>query len=204
MIAQLQGRIVALDGTGAVISVGGVGFAVFCPPQTLAGAGLGDEVTWFTSLIVREDALTLYAFATVPERACFDLLRAVSGIGPKIALAAVAALGPAGLAEAVRREDLAALTRVPGIGRKGAQRLVIELKDKVPALLAVLGAEPGEATVSPAGNWREQVVSGLEGLGWPARDAEAAADGVAPLLEEDPELSVAALMRAALRSLARA
>ena len=201
MIAQLTGKIVALDGVGAVLSVSGVGFAVLCPPTTLARVAVGDEVTWFTSLIVREDALTLYGFGSVPDRMCFDIVQLASGIGPKIALAVVAVLGPTGLADAVRREDLAALTRVPGIGRKGAQKMVIELKDKVPVLLAATGVA---ATDQPSNTWRDQVVGGLEGLGWSGKDAEAAADAVAPMVDDDPDVPVASLMRAALVSLARA
>jgi len=202
MIASLAGKVVAIDGAGAVISVSGVGFAVLAPPQTLAGVAVGDDVTWFTSLIVRADALTLYAFGSPAERACFEIVQQSSGIGPKIALAVVSVLGPSGLADAIRREDLAALTRVPGIGRKGAQKMVIELKEKVPVLLAA-GATIEDAL--PAANtWRDQVVSGLEGLGWSVKDAEAAADSVAPMADDDPTVPVAALMRAALRSLARA
>jgi len=204
MIAQLHGQVVAMDAGSAVVSVGGVGFALLCPPQTLAGASIGDDVTWFTSLIVRDDALTLYGFSSLPERACFDLVQSASGIGPKIALAVVAVLGPAGLADAIRREDLAALTRVPGIGRKGAQKMVIELKDKVPDLMAVMGAEPGVSAPATASNWRDQVVSGLTGLGWSVKDAEASADAVAPMAEENPDVTVATLMRTALRGLARA
>jgi len=205
MIAQLHGQIVGVDKTGVVVSVGGVGFAVLCPPQLVAGATIGDESTWFTSLVVREDALTLYGFATSADRDCFEIVQSASGIGPKIALAVVAVLGPVGLADAVRREDLAALIRVPGIGRKGAQKMVIELKDKVPALLVSMGAdEPGQVLAGDSTTWRDQVVGGLEGLGWSVKDAEAAADSVAPMVDEDPSVPVATLMRAALRSLARA
>ena len=203
MIAQLRGRIAALESGAAVVDVGGVGFAVLCPPQTSAMVSPGDEVTWFTSLIVRADALTLYAFATAAERMCFDIVQAASGIGPKTALAVVAVLGPSGLADAVRREDLAALTRVPGIGRKGAQKMVIELKDKVPVLLAAVGAD-STAPLTQATGWRDQVVGGLQGLGWSQRDAEAAADRVAPMVDDDPDVQVSVLMRAALRTLARA
>jgi len=201
MIAQLVGRVTALEGAGAVVNVGGVGFSVLCPPQTLAGVSIGDDIGWYTSLIVREDSLTLYAFAAEPERACFDIVRLASGIGPKIALAVVAVLGPTGLADAIRREDLSALIRVPGIGRKGAQKMVIELKEKVPVLIAA-GATPGDAPSQAA--WRDQVIGGLQGLGWSAKDAESAADAVAPMVDEDPATPVAVLMRAALRTLARA
>jgi len=204
MIAQLQGQVVGFDGTGAVVSVGGVGFAVLCPPQLLAGLATGDEVTWFTTLIVRDDALTLYAFGTMPDKACFEMVQSASGIGPKTALAVVAVLGATGLADAIRREDLTALIRVPGIGRKGAQKLVIELKDKVPALLASIGAAPGAEPARVSSSWRDQVVGGLEGLGWTVKDAEAAADSVSPMVDENPDIAVGELMRAALRSLARA
>jgi len=204
MIAQLQGTVVLLDGTGAIVSVNGIGFRVLCPPQTLAGVSVGDEVTWFTSLIVRADSVTLYAFGSVSERMCFDIVQLASGIGPKIALAVVAVLGPVGLADAVRREDLGALIRVPGIGRKGAQKMVIELKDKTPVLLDASGVSTDQAPATGPAQWREQVVSGLEGLGWSVKDAEMAADEVAPMVDADPAVSVAALMRAALRSLARA
>ncbi|MCL2783618.1 MAG: Holliday junction branch migration protein RuvA [Propionibacteriaceae bacterium] len=204
MIAQLHGQIVGVDGTGAVISVGGVGFAVLCPPQLLASAVVGDEVTWFTSLIVRDDALTLYAFGSLADRACFDLVQSASGIGPKIALAVVSVLGASGLADAVRRENLTALIKVPGIGRKGAQKMVIELKDKVPSLLSVVGQPAGAAQAAIPATWRDQVLGGLEGLGWSIKDAEAAVDAVAPMVEDDPDVPVATLMRAALRTLARA
>jgi len=203
MISQLSGQIVEVANGSAVVSVGGVGFAVFCPPQLSAAAAVGDEVTWFTSLVVRDDALTLYAFGSAADRACFQLVQSASGIGPKIALAVVAVLGPVGLADSVRQEDLAALIRVPGIGRKGAQKMVIELKDKVPALVAA--GTPAASPESPSGlAWRDQVQGGLEGLGWSAKDASAAVDAVAPMVTEDPAVSVAQLMRAALRSLARA
>ncbi|MCL2489924.1 MAG: Holliday junction branch migration protein RuvA [Propionibacteriaceae bacterium] len=202
MIAQLQGQVVGVDASTVVVSAGGVGFAVLCPPQTASGLAVGATVTLFTSLIVREDAMALYGFLTQAERLCFDTVRGATGIGPKIGLAVVAALGPVGLADAVRREDFAALVRVPGIGRKGAQRLVIELKDKVPVLLAAAGAD--ETSASAANGWRDQVVSGLEGLGWPVKQAESAADGVASMVEDDPAVSVSTLMRAALQGLARA
>jgi len=195
--------VVALDAFGAVVLAGGVGFAVLCPPQTASSVAVGDDVVWYTSLIVREDAMALYGFATAAERVCFDIVRGASGIGPKIALAVVAVLGPTGLADAIRREDLAALIRVPGIGRKGAQKMIIELKDKVPALLSAAGA--GDVgPLAAAGGWRDQVVSGLEGLGWPVKSAESAADSVAPMVDDDPDVPVAVLMRAALQTLARA
>jgi len=151
-------------------------------------------------LIVREDSLTLYGFASADEREFFELLLSATGVGPKLAQAALAVLSPDELRRAIATENLVQLCRVPGIGRKGAQRIVIELKDKINA--AALPEEPDRASDAP-GAWREQVSQGLQGLGWTARDAEAACVEVEPLATDDPGISVAVLMRAALQSLAR-
>ena len=197
MIAQLRGSVVAVGAAWAVIDVGGVGMHVQCPPATASGLTVGETATLATTLIVREESLTLYGFGQVAERDCFELVQGASGIGPKIALSVVATLGPDGLRAAVAGGNVAALTRVPGIGAKGAQRIILELKDKVGQLaVAATAAELAEG-------WREQVRSGLEGLGWSTRDAEAACDRVAELADADPQPSVAVLMRAALRTLAK-
>ncbi len=197
MIAQLRGSVVAVGAAWAVIDVGGVGMHVLCPPATASGLTVGETATLATTLIVREESLTLYGFGQVAERDCFELVQGASGIGPKIALSVVATLGPDGLRAAVAGGNVAALTRVPGIGAKGAQRIILELKDKVGQLaVAATAAELAEG-------WREQVRSGLEGLGWSTRDAEAACDRVAELADADPQPSVAVLMRAALRTLAK-
>ncbi len=205
MIAQLTGTVIQLGPTSAVVEVGGFGVLVLCGPNTTAQLRVGATATLSTSLVVREDSLTLYAFATVDERELFELLQTATGVGPKLAQAALAVLSPDELRSAIATENLVQLCKVPGVGRKGAQRLVIELKDKIN--LTRLVSEPavagsgGSTTLSPAG-WREQVSQGLQGLGWSTRDAEAACDEVETLVTE-PGVGVPQLMRAALQSLAR-
>ena len=184
-----------------MIEVGGLGILALCSPNTVAGLRIGQRATLATSLIVREDSLTLYGFASADEREFFELLLTATGVGPKLAQAALAVLSPDELRRAIATENLVQLCKVPGIGRKGAQRIVIELKDKINA-----AALPERARSGPRmrrGAWREQVSQGLQGLGWTARDAEAACAEVEPLATEDPGISVAVLMRAALQSLAR-
>jgi Holliday junction DNA helicase RuvA len=201
MIAQVTGNVAAVGPTSAVVETGGVGLLALCSPGTLAALRVGQRTTLFTSLVVREDALTLFGFATSDEREFFELLITATGVGPKLAQAALAVLSPDELRHAIATENLVVLCKVPGIGRKGAQRIVLELKDKINAVGLVSGlgtpALPGQAV------WRGQVTQGLVGLGWALRDAEAACDEVEPLLVEQPDLGVPALMRAALLSLAR-
>lgn len=198
MIALVRGTVVALGGTWLVVDVTGIGLKVLCTPSTASAQRLGQSATLHTSLVVREDSLTLFGFADADERDCFELVQTATGIGPKIALSVVSVLNPAELRAAVAAENIAALTRVPGIGVKGAQRLVIELKDKIGQL-----AGPAGPTQQALMGWRQQVASGLIGLGWSSRDAEAACDRVAELAEADPAVPIATLMRAALRSLAK-
>lgn len=202
MIAQLTGSVLAIGGTWVVIDVGGVGLKAWCTPSAVASARLGQAVTLHTSLVVREDSLTLYGFADGQERDEFELVQSASGIGPKIAQAVVAVLPPDDLRVAISTENLVALMKVPGIGRKGAQKMVIELKEKV----AGLGTGTGSAQSAVASGeavWREQVSSGLESLGWSSRDASAACERIEDLAAQDPRPGIGELMRAALRSLAR-
>jgi Holliday junction DNA helicase RuvA len=203
VIAQLSGTVIQLGATWAVVEVGGIGIRTLCGPNTTAELHAGQPATLATSLVVREDSLTLYGFGTAEERDLFELLMTASGVGPKLAQAALAVLSPDDLRQAIATENLVALTKVPGVGRKGAQRIVIELKDKINAIAAVAGSRPATPEPEPADGWRDQVSQGLQGLGWSARDAEAACDRVQHLAEEDPEIGVAALMRAALRTLAK-
>jgi len=200
VIAQLSGSVLQVGPTSAVIEVGGLGILALCSPNTVAGLRIGQRATLATSLIVREDSLTLYGFASADEREFFELLLSATGVGPKLAQAALAVLSPDELRQAIATENLLQLCRVPGIGRKGAQRIVIELKDKINAV--ALPEEPGRIA-GVAGGWREQVSQGLQGLGWSARDAEAACAEVEPLAAANAEVSVAVLMRAALQTLAR-
>jgi Holliday junction DNA helicase RuvA len=200
MIAQLTGTVVQIGPTSAVIEVGGFGVLTLCSPNTVADLRLGQRATLATSLIVREDSLTLYGFASADEREFFELLLTATGVGPKLAQAALAVLRPDELRHAIATENLVLLCKVPGIGRKGAQRIVIELKDKINAVGLTESATP---PVPAQDAWRDQVSVGLQGLGWSAKDADAACDEVASLAHEDPPATVAVLMRAALQSLAR-
>jgi Holliday junction DNA helicase RuvA len=200
MIASLTGTVLQVGPTSAVVEVGGLGVLALCSPGTVAGLRVGQRATLATSLVVREDSLTLYGFASADEREFFELLLTATGVGPKLAQAALAVLPPDQLRAAIASENLVQLTKVPGIGRKGAQRMVIELKDKINAV-GLVDEPHTSGSVQPV--WRDQVEQGLVGLGWSAKDAEAACAEVEPMVVEDPEVSVAVLMRAALRTLAR-
>ena len=199
MIAFVRGPVAAIGVDSCVIEIGGVGLQVHCHPGTLAGLRPGAETRVATSLVVREDSLTLYGFADDDERALFELLQTASGVGPRLAQAILAVLSPDQVRLAVATEDLAALVRVPGIGKKGAQRIVLELKDRIGAPARTV--QPSQRAV-PA--WRDQVHAGLVGLGWSARDAEDAVTAVEPLAADTADPSVPELLRAALRSLSKA
>lgn len=200
MIATVRGRVGALALDSAVVEVGGVGILVQAAPGTLAELRVGQEATLYTSLVVREDSLTLFGFLTDDERSTFETVQTVSGIGPRLALAMLAVHEPEGLRRAVATEDLVALTRVPGIGRKGAQRLVLELKDRIGP-----PGRPGDSAPShtgSAGDGRPQVRDALVGLGWSVKAADDALD-LAVADDAEPPTDVAALLRAALRQLGR-
>lgn len=197
MIASLRGRVVDLRLDAVVIEVGGVGLLAHATPATLAGLRLGQDAALATSLVVREDALTLYGFAEAEEREVFDTVQTVSGVGPRLALAMLAVHSPDALRRAVATEDLAALQRVPGIGRKGAQRIVLELGDRLgPAGTPADGGSP------VAEDQRATVVEALVGLGWNTRAAE---DAVRAVVPDDAgpvdRADIAAVLRAALRTL---
>ncbi|WP_341728773.1 Holliday junction branch migration protein RuvA [Brooklawnia sp.] len=203
MISQLRGTAVALGPNWAVIDVSGVGFRVSCTPGTAAGLRPGAECTVATTLIVRQDALTLFGFTDAHERQAFEMLQLASGVGPKLALAAISVLSPAEVVSAIQSDSVAVLMKVPGIGRKGAEKIIVELRDRVGALAAQL--DTSDHVGVPDGEpWREQVSSGLQGLGWSSKDADAAVEKIAPLVVDDPQISLGRLMKAALQSLARA
>jgi Holliday junction DNA helicase RuvA len=217
VIASLRGRVVALRLDAVVLEVGGVGLLVQATPSTLAELRPGHEAELATSLVVREDALTLFGFADADERDVFETVQTVSGIGPRLALAMLAVHTPEGLRAAVASQDLTALTRVPGIGRKGAQRIVLELTDRLgapsvtaAARVAAAANGTGSASLGPSG-WRDQVLDALVGLGWPARQASEAVDSVvgtvnSPVsidLSGDDPPDMAEVLRAALRQLGR-
>jgi Holliday junction DNA helicase RuvA len=205
MIAHLNGTVSNVSPDGAVIDVGGVGLRVQCTPDTLSALKPGERTLVRTSLVVREDSLTLFGFGSEDERNVFELLQTASGVGPRLALAMLAVHSPDALRKAVSNEDLNALTMVPGIGRKGAQRIVLELKDRLgaPSGFASAGAS---APRPPKQSWRDQVASGLVNLGWPVRDAEQAVAAVEAEHAEtggESPLDVATALRAALRKLSK-
>ena len=200
MIASVRGQVISVELDHAVIEVGGVGLAVYAVPATLATLRRGDQAQLATSLVVREDSLTLYGFADAAARELFVLLQTVSGVGPRLALATLAVLDPDALRTALAGGDLVALTRVPGIGRKGAERLIVELRDKVGVLAPVSGGAAPD--ISGGGPVRTQVTEALIGLGFATRQAEQAVDAV--LAEADPEsMHTPDLLRTALARLGR-
>ena len=199
MIASVHGRVAAVGPDGAVVEVGGVGLAVACTPGTLARLRVGEPARLSTSLVVREDSLTLYGFADDDERSLFELLQTASGVGPRLAQAVLAVHPPNEVRRAVATADLTALTRVPGIGKKGAERLVLELRDRIGSVDAGPAADGFTAAVTPVAPWRDQVRHALVGLGWTVREAEEAVTAVAP--EADAGADVPALLRSALRAL---
>jgi Holliday junction DNA helicase RuvA len=174
-----------------------------CAPGTLATLRTGHEATLPTSMVVREDSLTLFGFLDDDEKTCFELLQTASGVGPKLAQAMLAVLAPDDLRAAVAQEDVKTLTKVPGIGQKGAQRIILELRDRLGA--PVGGGHPATRTgVGVSGApWRDQVHQGLVGLGWSAKEAERAVDQVADQAS-GPTPDVGALLRAALQMLRKA
>jgi holliday junction DNA helicase RuvA len=206
VIAFVRGEVAALTLTSAVLEVGGVGLELMCTPNTLAELRVGQVAALPTSMVVREDSLTLFGFVDDDEKQVFELVQTASGVGPKLAQAMLAVLTPDAVRRAVAGDDVRTLTAVPGIGQKGAQRIILELKDRIGA-----PSSSGAATaarVRATEPWREQVQQGLVGLGWSAKDAdqaiEAVADQVATTSTADGSPDVAALLRAALRALSKA
>jgi holliday junction DNA helicase RuvA len=207
MIAHLVGTVSSVAPDGAVIDVGGVGLLVQCTPSTLAELRTGERARVATSLVVREDALTLYGFTGDDERNTFELLQTASGVGPRLALAMLAVFTPEALRRAVAEEDVTGLTAVPGIGRKGAQRIVLELAGRLglPGDGPASGGAVRAASVRPA-SWRDQVRAGLVSLGWQAKEADQAIAAVEPELDgqaSGSEVDVPTALRAALQVLGR-
>ena len=182
MIARLRGRVVARTQAGIVVDVGGVGYLLHATPSAVRKSDGADEVTLQTHLHVREDALQLYGFAEAAERELFVQLLSVNGVGPKVALAIVSGSTPAELTRAIAREDAKRFEAIPGIGRKTAQRVVLELKEKLAA-----------AADAPATRHDFTARDALVELGWSVVDAERA------LAEIDEELPVEERVRQALR-----
>lgn len=201
MIAFVTGRVAATSLTSAVVDVGGVGLELNCTPGTLAGLTVGDQASLPTALVVREESLTLFGFADEDEKTVFEMLQTASGVGPKLAQAMLAVHTPDELRRAVSTDDVRALTAVPGIGQKGAQRIILELRDRIGAATGTAIATTSTRPPNMDG-WRTQVRAGLVGLGWSDKEAERAVHAVAAEATDDPD--VAGLLRAALRTLSKA
>ncbi|WP_329286373.1 Holliday junction branch migration protein RuvA [Streptomyces sp. NBC_01455] len=201
MIAFVSGPVAALAPDSAVVEVGGIGISVQCTPGTLAALRMRQPARLATSLVVREDSLTLYGFADDDERGTFVLLQTASGVGPRLAQAMLAVHTPDALRRAIATGDEKALTAVPGIGKRGAQKLLLELKDR---LGEPLGTGTGIGTPVSTG-WREQLHAALIGLGYATREADEAVSAVAPQAEaEEGAPQVGRLLKAALQTLNRA
>lgn len=233
MIASVRGSVLHVGLDRAVVEVGGVGMLVHTTPGTASALRRGHEAALSTTLVVREDSLTLYGFGSDDERDVFEQVQTVSGVGPRLALAMLSVMPPERLRAAIGGSDTAALTRIPGIGKKGAERMVLELRDRIgrPATTAGAagpaggaGTAAGPAAAAPE-EWRPQVTEALVGLGWSARQAEDAVARVAATAgaeaadaetadtetagaeaaagETSREPSVSEMLRAALRELGR-
>ncbi|MCW2757037.1 MAG: ruvA [Nocardioidaceae bacterium] len=201
MIAYVSGTVAQLNLTSAVLEVGGVGLELMCTPRTLADLRRGQAATLPTSMIVREDSMTLFGFAEEDEKQLFEMLLTASGVGPKLAQAMLAVQTPDEIRRAVATDDVKTLTTVPGIGQKGAQRIILELKDRIGS---PTGAVPtGAGTTAPTADWQAQVQAGLMGLGWSAKEADKAVAAVTPQAAGSTP-DVAKLLRAALQTLGRA
>lgn len=195
MIAWLRGSVSAASSSCLVLDVGGFGIEVHCTPATALAVQIGDQVVLSTSLVVREDAWTMYGFLDADERATFQIVQTVSGIGPRIALTLLGTLTPDELRRAVAQDDVVALTKVPGIGRKGAQRLVLELVDRLGPVSGSAEQEYGNTA-----NWQDSVRAALMSLGWQSSIADEAVQRL-PAPEGDPDIG--SLLKAALVSLDR-
>lgn len=194
MIAQVRGRVLQRGTDELVVEVGGVGLSLVVTPRTSAVSELGQETTLITELVVREDSLTLYGFASADEREIFRLVQTVTGVGPRLALTMLAALSADQIRQAIGSEDERTLTSVSGLGKRTAQRLIVDLKEKV-------GPAPSTTAAPPAtASWRLQVSAALTGLGWSAPEAQAAVTDVAAR-PEAAELGVPEALRLALQVL---
>ena len=179
MISLLSGNVRSIQGDRLVVEVGGFGLTVLVTPATTTQVNLGSQIQLFTSLVVREDSLTLFGFVNEESRSLFELVQTVSGIGPKVALSILGALTPEDLGRAIAQEDIAAIEKVPGIGRKGAQRLILELKGKLSDLSHAQlykGHQPA---------WREQLTTALVSLGFSPKESDGAISNVVAALQSD-------------------
>lgn len=198
MISLINGVVRSIATEKVIVEVGGVGLAVSVTTQTSSQLNIGVPVQLFTSLIVREDALTLFGFLDEESRSTFELVQTVTGIGPKVALAIMGSHSPQTLAAAIAQEDISAIEKVPGIGRKGAQRLILELKGKISDF------DSGHKSSHHQPVWREQLTAGLVSLGFTAKDSDSAINFVIAEYGEtgvEPtEVELSELLKKALQS----
>jgi Holliday junction DNA helicase RuvA len=199
VIAFVRGPVAALTLNSAVVEVGGIGLEVMCTPDTLATLRTGQLATLPTSMVVREDSLTLFGFVDEDEKTVFELVQTASGVGPKLAQAILAVLSPDQLRGAIATDDVHTLTKVSGIGQKGAQRIILELRDRLGAPTG--GHRTSRMATGPA-PWRDQVREALISLGWSVKEAESAVDAVSDQAGDTPDIG--ALLRAALQTLSKA
>lgn len=196
MISFLRGTVAHVGLSTAVIDLNGAGMSVYATPQTLSRLHVGEEGKVFTSLIVREDSMTLFGFADDDEREVFEVLLSVSGVGPRLALAVLAVHDPEAIRVAAHTGDNKTFTKVPGIGPKVAGRIVLELAGK----LVPHGTAPAAATTAAEASWKPQVVAAMTSLGWSEKDASSSIDKA---LADEPEISfrgnVAEILRTTLR-----
>lgn len=187
VIASVAGQVVARHTDRIVVEVGGVGLSLVCPPRAIADCAISERIRLATCMVVREDAIALYGFADEAERDLFEQLQTVSGVGPRLALTILSSLTADQVRQAVAVDDLTTLTSVPGIGRKGAQRLVLELKDRLGPPQPTTSSRAAQVVTGPAATstWQGQVHAALVGLGWNARDADQAVAVVAAEYEID-------------------
>ena len=198
MISLINGTVRSISTDRAVVEVGGVGLSVSLTSTTTSQLNLGAPVQLFTSLVVREDSLTLFGFLDEESRSAFELVQTVSGIGPKVALAILGAHTPQSLAVAIAQEDIKGIEKVPGIGRKGAQRLILELKGKI----SDFGSVDHKQIHQPI--WREQLTSALISLGFTAKDSDSAITAVVSQYADSgvdaQNVDISELLKAALQS----
>lgn len=200
MIASLTGKVQSIDLQGAVIEAGGVGYYFTATPETLGRLVRGEETTVLTTMVVREDAILLYGFTDDASRAMFSQLQTVSGLGPKLALACLAVAPPSELARMVSAGDNKGLQRIPGVGKRMADRMIVELKDKLNGYVEPVSDEAPAQMAMPATVSADQVVQALEGLGFTEKQATPI---VAAISAENPDLGTSALLKAALAELGK-
>lgn len=204
MIDSLNGEVIAIGLDHAVIECGGVGYRFLATPPTLGQLVRGESRRVLTSMVVKDDGVTLYGFADADARSMFHKLQTVTGLGPKLALAALAVFEPGELANKIAAGDAKSVQTIPGVGKKMADRIILELKDKIEALTTVpAGGLDGEGSVASSSSSSfasEQVVEALIGLGFGEKQARPVVD---TLLAEDPQMDQSALLRASLTALGK-